>query len=146
MQIISPQIATEVADGWLQTVEIGNTSEWKLTGDPKRKNQRQFCLHNAPNIDTRMQFWTQSKLGAKRGKHWERHTHEPRLKCTKEFSQDVWAAVVETGICQDILKEQCLRGLLAKMSISGQIGSEILAQLCSENCKQTLLNLVFFYL
>ena len=40
----------------------------------------------------------------------------------------------------DILKEQCPRGLLAKNEHSGQIVSEIVAQLCLENSIQTLLN------
>ena len=44
------------------------------------------------------------------------------------------------GICQDILKEQCPRGLLAKNEHFGQIFSEIVAQLCLENVIQTLLN------
>ena len=34
----------------------------------------------------------------------------------------------------------CKRHILSKMSISGQIVSEILAQLCSDNSIQTLLN------
>ena len=47
------------------------------------------------------------------------------------------------GICQDILKEQCPRGLLAKNEHLGQIVAEIVAQLCFENSRQILLN--FFW-
>ena len=43
-------------------------------------------------------------------------------------------------ICQDILKEQCPRGLLAKNELFGAIVSEIVAQLCLKNSIQTLLN------
>ena len=43
-------------------------------------------------------------------------------------------------ICQDILKEQCPRGLLAKNEHFGAIVSEIVAQLCLKNSIQTLLN------
>ena len=47
------------------------------------------------------------------------------------------------GICQDILKENVQEAYLPKMSISGQIVPEIVAQLCLENSIQTLLN--FFW-
>ena len=47
-------------------------------------------------------------------------------------------------ICWDILKEQIWKAYLPKMCVSGQIVSEILAQLCSDYSIQILLNLPLF--
>ena len=50
------------------------------------------------------------------------------------------------GICHDILKENVQDAYLPKIRISGQIVSEILAQLCSDDSIQILLNLTWVLL